>query len=98
MATNKLTQQTCEAVVAATAETIALNYINCFRVTNATGQVLYIKFEWDTGETEVSATNFDVLVANSSTVEFVSRSPTFPRMRNMRVISAGSGSVGIIGW
>ena len=98
MATNKLTQQTCEAIVGTVAETIALDYINYFKITNATGQTLYLKFEWDTGETEVSATNFDFLLTANLAAEFISRSPTFPRMRNVRVISAGSGSVGIIGW
>ena len=98
MATNKLTQQTCEAIVATVAETIALNYINYFRITNTSGQALYVKFDWDTGDTEVSATNFDIYLANLDYAEFQARTPTWPKLRNMRVISAGTGRVAVLGW
>lgn len=90
----------CEGVVAATAETITIEQIMVYmRITNATGNTLYVVFDWTTGDTEVSATNFDISLANGTSFEIDrgSKKKT-PRIGNLRVISAGSGDVSVWGW
>ena len=92
---------TCEAIGAATAETITITgVVNYLRITNVVGAALYLKFDWAAGDTEVSATNYDVALADDvgAFVEFIHRTPTFPKFKNVRVLSAGAGSIAFIGW
>ncbi|HID65099.1 MAG TPA: hypothetical protein EYP49_20460 [Anaerolineae bacterium] len=98
MATNQFSSS-CTAITADTAATITLNYVNYFRLENRTGQVLYVLFDWDSGETEPSSTNFHVAINDGEAFELKHEGQfTAPKMRNARVISAGSGRVAFWGW
>lgn len=93
--------QKCEAIGAATAGTITITgVVNYLRITPALGAALYLKFNWAAGDTEVSATNFDVAIMDDigAFAEFIHRAPSFPKFKNVRVLSAGAGSIGFIGW
>ena len=94
--------QLCEPIGAATAETVTLTGVtNYLRITQgAGGAAVYLKFNWTVGDTEVSATNFDTALADDigAFVEFKNEAPSFPKMKNVRVISAGAGSVAFVGW
>lgn len=94
------TTSTCEAVVAATEETVTLDYQNFLQISNQTGQTLYIVFNWSAGDTEVSSTNFDCVIPNNErwTIKSSDTPPSFPKLRNARIISAGNGRVGFFGW
>jgi hypothetical protein len=90
----------CAPVVAATPVTITIEQIQVYlRITNATGNVLYIVFDWVTGETEVSATNYDIVLANNAAFELArDNKKRVPKIGNLRVLSAGSGDVSVWGW
>ena len=93
--------QLCEIIVGATAETITITgVVNYLRITSALGAALYLKFNWAAGDTEVSATNYDVAISDDigSFIEIKREAPSFPKFKNVRVISAGAGSIGFIGW
>jgi hypothetical protein len=91
----------CEAIEAATEETIVL--VKCKRhleISHSSASDLFVKFNWTTGDTEVSATNFDVIVGADPRERWVFDATHIhsPQFSNARVISAGAGSVGIVGW
>ena len=89
----------CEAIVGATAETVTLTGItNYMRIDSAINDLVYIKFNWETGDTEVSATNFDVHLGAYGDFEWIARFSTDPGWFNARVISATSGRVTFMGW
>lgn len=93
--------QKCEAIVGSTAETITISdAVNYLRITTAIGAALYLKFDWVAGDDEVSATNFDIVLSDDigDFIELIHRSPTFPKFKNVRVISAGGGYIGFVGW
>lgn len=92
-------QQLCEAIVGTTAETITFTeFVNYLRINNGIADELYLKFNWAAGDTEVSATNFDVVLTDYLYLEIIRRAPSFPKFKNMRVICATGGSVGIMAW
>ena len=92
-------QQSCEAIVGATAETILITgLVNYLRITNGIGDELHLKFNWTVGDTEVSATNYDVMLDDYDFIELIRRSPSFPKFKNVRVIGATSGSIAFMGW
>ena len=97
MATTRI-WSVCEAIVASTAETIDLGYTSALLITNKSGADLYIKFEWATGDTEVSATNFDACVSDNGNMSLTADMPGLPRLYNMRVISTSGGRVAAMGW
>lgn len=91
----------CEGTVAATAETITIpNWWSHLEIRHTGAQALYIVFDWETGDTEVSATNFDVFLGGSSDRPFIASYSTRvgPIFANARVISAANDLVSIIGW
>ncbi len=93
--------QLCNAILANTAETVLIvGLVNYLRITCANGAAVYLKFNWEVGDTEVSATNFDVAISDDigSFVEIMRKAPTFPTFLNVRVISAGAGSIAFWGW
>lgn len=91
--------QLCEAIVGATAETITItDLVNYLRIDNGIADELYLKFNWTTGDTEVSATNFDAVLTDYLDLEIIRRSPSFPKIKNVRVICATSGSIAFMGW
>jgi len=91
--------QKCEPVVLNTAETIAITGVtNYLRISNGIPDEVFIKFNWAVGDTEVSATEFDVVLDDYNYVELKRESPTFPKFKNARVICATSGSLAIMGW
>lgn len=91
---------TCDAVVAATPSTITIEQIMVsMRITNCTGNVLYVVFDWTVGNTEVSATHFDIALVNNGAYELDrGTKKKTPRIGNLRVLSAGSGDVAVWGW
>ena len=91
--------QKSEAITGATAETITITgLVNYLRINNGIADELYLKFNWTTGDTEVSATNFDVALSDYLYLELIRRSPSFPKFQNVRVICATSGSISMMGW
>lgn len=91
--------QLCNAVVGATAETVAITgLVNYLRIDNGIADELYLKFNWTVGDTEVSATNFDAVLTDYLALEIIRRDPSFPKIKNVRVICATGGSVAFWGW
>ena len=81
----------CPALTGTAAATVVLT--ECDHevvISNPVAAVLYVKFDWTTGDTEVSATNFDTMVMAAS----VTRIPG--RYTNMRVLCASSTSIGVM--
>jgi hypothetical protein len=101
MAGNKLQHWgLCEAVASGVAETLTIEQIMVsMRITNYSGGVLYVLFDWVATDTEVSATNFNIALANGESFELNrGNMKKVPRIGNLRVISTGSGSVAVWGW
>lgn len=88
----------CEAIVGNTAETVDLSIINYLRVQSNINDVVYILFNWITGETEVSATNFVVRLAAYGSFEWKAEHNSAPKLFNVRIISATGGRVAFWGW
>jgi len=91
--------QLCNAIVGATAETVTITgLVNYLRISSGIADELYLKFNWAVGDTEVSATNFDAVLSNYEFLEIIRRSPSFPKIKNVRVICATGGSIAFWGW
>ena len=91
--------QLCEAVIGATAETITItSAINNLRISSGINDIVYLKFNWTVGDTEVSATNFDICLTARGSTELKHEAPTWPKFENVRVICAPGGSIGCMGW
>lgn len=91
--------QLCEIIVGATAETITITgLVNYLRIGNGIADELFLKFNWAAGDTEVGATNFDVVLDDYDSLEILHRSPSFPKIKNVRVICATGGSIAFWGW
>jgi len=89
----------CEGIMLNTAETIEIdNATNYLRITSGIADEVFIKFNWAAGDTEVSATEFDVVLDDYGYVELKREAPTFPKLENVRVICATSGSLALMGW
>jgi len=85
---------TCPALTGTVAATIPL--AGCDHeliVSNPIAAIVYLKFNWTTGDAEVSATNFDTLIIASN----VTRLPVI-KVTNARALCSGSGSLGIMCW
>lgn len=92
-------QQVCEQIVGSTAETITITgLVNFLRIGSGIADKVYLKFNWSVGDTEVSSTNFDVVLNNYDALELIHRSPSFPKVRNVRVICATGGYVSLLAW
>lgn len=91
--------QECEQIIGATAETITITgLVNFLRIGNGIADELFLKFNWAVGDTDVSATNFDVVLDDYDSLELIRRSPSFPKFKNVRVICATGGYVAFLGW
>ena len=91
--------QECNALTGNTAASVTLDHArNYLRISSAIDDIVYIKFNWATGDTEVSATNFDVLLTSRGSFEFKHEHPSAPKLKNVRVICATSGRLGFMGW
>jgi hypothetical protein len=87
----------CEAILANTAETIVItNSKGGIILSNPLSNTVYIKFNWATGDTEVSLTNFDIALFPSRVLDLFGGDG--PVVKNARVICATAGSIGIVGW
>ena len=92
-------QQLCEAIVGATAETVTITgLVNYLRISNGIADELFLKFNWAVGDTEVSATNFDAVLDDYEALELIHQSPSFPKIKNVRVVCATGGSVAFLAW
>lgn len=89
----------CEAIVSNTAETVTLSgVVNYLRIQNGINAIVWLKFNWVSGDTECSATNFDVRMPAYDSFEFAHDHPTAPKLNNVRVLCATSGRIGFWGW
>jgi hypothetical protein len=99
MGQNDTLSQDCEAVAAATAETVSLDVTNHLLISSGINDQVYIKFNWATGDTEVSASNFDLCLEAYGRWEFRKHEcPSAPTLKNVRVICATLGSISFMGW
>ena len=99
MAQNDTFWQHCEAIANDTAETIAIDSaVNYLRINSGINDLVYVKFNWATGDDEVSATDFDICLSVYGSVELKNEAPSWPRLKNVRVICATGGSIAFLGW
>jgi hypothetical protein len=66
-------------------------------LSNPLATLVYVKFNWMSGDTEVSATNFDTFIPVGSVLNLVRNSDS-PRLSNMRALCATAGNIGVMGW
>ena len=98
MSFNEPSQASCEALTGGSEKTVTLDVVNYLRVDSGINDIVYVKFNWASGDTEVSSTNFDVRIPASGDFEFASRHNNAPRLFNARVLCATSGRVAFWGW
>ena len=90
-----------EGFAAGVAETVTIpNWRGQLQIRHSGAQVLYVLFDWETGDTEVSATNFHIWLPGNSNYPFVTtHSPRVgPEWRSVRILSAALGTISIVGW
>jgi hypothetical protein len=81
----------CPALTGTTAQTVTLGTTHEVVFSNPVAAVVYLKFNWLAGDTEVSATNFDAMIPAGRTLNL---SGAFT---NVRMLCASSTSIGVIG-
>ena len=72
---------------------------NGLQVHNDTVGRVYVVLNWASGDTEVSATNFDMALAATGSVYTYRRQMSVdPRITSLRVIGSATGYLGVVGW
>jgi len=67
-------------------------------IDNDTTAKVYVVFNWLTGDTEVSATNFDKVVAAGGSMTIERDGNSLPDIKAYRVLGSATGYLGNLGW
>lgn len=67
-------------------------------ISSAVNALVYIKFNWQPGDGEVSSTNFDLCFPALGTIQFATAPPSPPAFLNARVVGLSSGHIAFWGW
>jgi hypothetical protein len=94
--------QDTQELTAATPATVSLTSAkNRLILSLNADETVYLKFNWETGDDEVAADNFDAcMYGKGDRIDLGKHPPdtAFPNLSNIRVLASGNCALGLMGW